>query len=340
MRTGRTFLGVVCLMVLIGCSSKQKTETTEPITVKTIVAASTSESGNRTYVGTVEESYGSSLSFSGLGTVSQVVVDEGQAVKKGQVLAVLDKSTVMNSYDIAKSTLKQAQDAYKRMNGLYKKGSLPEIKFIETQTQLVQAQAAERIARKSISDCVLRAPFSGYISQRMVDVGNNVTPGLSCFKLVKIDHIKIKVSIPEQEISKIKIGQGIGFTVSALDNRSYMGRVIEKGVQANALSHTYDVKLALANPGHELMPGMVCNVAINTQQANNAIIVPQEAVMLDANGTKFVWVAEGSMAQKKAVTTGDANNQGVVIIGGLNNGDQVIVNGQNKVSEGSKIKLL
>jgi membrane fusion protein, multidrug efflux system len=339
MKVKKIILWTICFASLVGCSHKQKADTTEVIPVKTLTAASTVEAGDRSYVGTVEESYGSMLSFSVMGTVSQVLVDEGQAVRKGQPLAVLDKSTMLNAYDISKSSLKQAQDAYRRMNALYKKGSLPEIKFIEVQTRLSEAEAAERIARKNVKDCVLCAPFSGYISKRIVDIGNNVVPGIGCFKLVKVDEVKIDVSIPEQEISKIHIGQNISFTVAALDGRRFVGRVKEKGVQANPFSHTYEVKLILPNPGQILLPGMVCSANINTKINNSVMIIPQESVMLDGDD-KFVWIANGGSAQKRPVTVGGVNNQGVIIISGLESGDEVIIDGQNKVSEGSKIKVL
>ena len=339
MKVKKIILWTICCVSLAGCSHKQKAETAEVIPVKTLTATSTVEAGNRSYVGTVEESYGSMLSFSVMGTVSQVLVDEGQAVRKGQPLAILDKTTMLNAYDISKSSLKQAQDAYRRMNTLYKKGSLPEIKFIEVQTSLSEAEAAERIARKNLKDCVLSAPFSGYISKRIVDIGNNVAPGIGCFKLVKVDDVKVDVSIPEQEISKIRIGQNIGFTVAALDGRSFFGCVKEKGVQANPFSHTYEIKLILSNPGRVLLPGMVCSVNINTKINNSAMILPQESIMVDRDD-KFVWVVNGGSAQKRQITVGGINNQGVVVTSGLENGDEVIVEGQNRISDGSKIRVL
>jgi RND family efflux transporter MFP subunit len=334
----------VCLLIVVGCSSKKEEKIgIDPIPVKTIIASATTEASTRSYVGTIAESDGSSLSFASVGTVSRVLVDEGQSVAKGQILATLNKATVMNSYDIAKSALKQAQDGFRRLSGLYKKGSLTEIKYVEIQTQLAQAEASERIARKAISDCTLRAPFAGIISQRMVDPGNNVVSGIASFKLVKIDRVDVNVSVPEQEISQIKIGRTMPFTVAALNGRSFTGRVKEKGVQANPISHTYIVKLTLSNPGHALMPGMVCSIKLNEQNSetgSNAIIIPQEAVMIDDNGSSFVWVAEGSQAQRREITTGDISTQGVVITSGIKNGDEVIVSGQNKVSEGSKIQKL
>ncbi len=327
----------ICTICFWGCSMRSNTNETEQISVKTITVNTQEQTGRRTYVGTVEESFGSQLSFATVGTVSKVLVDEGQAVNKGQVLAILDNTSAKNAFQIAKSTLSQTQDAFNRLQTLYKKGSLPEIKYIEIQTQLAQAQASERIACKNLEDCVLHAPFAGYISKKIVEVGNNVMPGVGCFKLVKIDQVKVKVAIPEKEISEIKIGDSIDFTVAALNDRSYIGKVLEKGVQANPLSHTYDIKISQNNPDHALLPGMVCSVGIDVKDLGKAILIPQNAVMIDGNDT-FVWVVENGQARKRVVISGGVNDQGVIITDGLTNGEKVIVSGQDKVSEASKIK--
>lgn len=338
MKIAKVSFFLVGITVLCSCSKEIAKKEMAPVKVKVTMVSSASTSMDASYVGTIEESYGSQVSFAAMGTVSQVNVDEGSAVQKGQILAVLDKSTMANSYEIAKSTLAQTRDAYRRMNLLYQKGSLPEIKFIEIQTKLAQAEASERIARKSLSDCILRAPFSGYVSQRSVDVGNNVAPGITCFKIVKIDNVKIKVSIPEKEISQIRKGQPVKFTVAALDNREFTGIICDKGVQANPLSHTYDVKIEIGNRDHALLPGMVCNVQIRQYTDIHCIVVPQNAVLVDGEGT-YVWIADGSISHRRNVTAGGVNNQGTVITSGLHDGEQVIVSGQNKVSDGSKITI-
>lgn len=337
MNTMKVLMTVLGIALLSSCTEKKETQTLSPVDVKVMTASSSNDEFSASYVGTIEESYGSQLSFATMGTVNQVLKDAGSAVQKGQTLATLDKSTLQNAYDIAKSTLSQMRDAYRRMDLLYKKGSLPEIKYIEIQTKLSQAEAAERIARKNLGDCVLRAPFDGYISQRSVDIGNNVMPGVSCFKLVRIDHVKVKIPIPEKEIASIHVGQAITFTVAALGNRQFVAVIKEKGVQANPLSHTYEIKAELSNADHALLPGMVCNVCIKRRGTVSAVIIPQNAVMVDGQGT-YVWVADGYVTRRRSITTGDVSNTGIIITSGLNHDEQVIVSGQDKISEGTKIR--
>jgi len=325
------------IWLLTSCQSKQESHTMPPVAVKTIEVQLGQEQVSHTYVGTVQESYGSSLSFATMGTIKTVNVQVGGQVSKGQVLATLDATQMQNAYNMAQSTLRQAEDAYKRMNELYQKGSLPEIKYVEAQTALAEARSAEQMAKKNMGDCVLRAPFAGYISERNVDVGNNVMPGVMCFKLVKIAQVEINVPVPEKEISNIKVGQTMMFTVSALGDRQFRGKVSKKGVQANALSHTYDVTLALANPGQLLLPGMVCSVQAMGAQNSRGIVVPQEAVLTDGNA-RFVWLAVGGKAVRRPVSTSGVTAGGVLVASGLGQGEHLIVSGQDKVSEGTIIK--
>jgi RND family efflux transporter MFP subunit len=334
----KNVLIILSATFMIGCSSKQEKNVAESLSVKTVTVNETAETGQNTYIGTVEESYGSQISFATMGTVSAVNADEGMAVKKGQVLATLDKSTMMNTYEIANSTLSQTMDAYKRMRTLYNKGSLPEIKFIEIQTKLDQARANERIAKKNLGDCILRAPFNGYISQRSIDVGNNVTSGISCFKIVKIDNVKVKVSVPEKEISQIHIGMPVSFSVAALDDHQFTGIIKEKGVQANALSHTYDIKIEVNNKNHILLPGMVCSAEINISNRDKTIIIPQETVLVDGEG-EYVWVVNGNETHRRSITTAGVNSKGAIIASGLHNGEQIVTSGFNKISEDSKVKI-
>jgi membrane fusion protein (multidrug efflux system) len=154
---------IVMAVLLAGCSSKKGGQgRTAPVPVKVMTVSRSADSGSNSYVGTVEESYGSQLSFATLGTVAQVFADEGKAVGKGEVLATLDRATLQNSYDIALSTLHQTRDAYNRLNLLYKKGSLPEIKYRRGSDSACSGsrQASALPARIISRLCAARAPFN------------------------------------------------------------------------------------------------------------------------------------------------------------------------------------
>ncbi|MBP5569799.1 MAG: efflux RND transporter periplasmic adaptor subunit, partial [Prevotella sp.] len=257
-------MALALALLVSGCKKKAEEQEVRKVKVECLEMAPSQVTGGRNYVGTVEEKDGAVVSFNVLGTVTRIYADEGQMVKKGQPLAQVDGHNVRQSYEMAASTLRQAEDAHKRLSELYKRGTLPEIKMVEMETELSKARAAEQISRKSLNDIVLKAPFSGYIAKRMVNEGAAATPGFGAFKLVKIDQVKVKLSVPENEIGQIRVGQQIAFTVPALNNRQYLGRVSTKGVEASFMSHSYDVKLLVSNARHELLPGMVCSAVLQT----------------------------------------------------------------------------
>lgn len=328
----------VFVISLIGCAEKQQESATKTIPVKLQSVNITGNTGNREYIGTIEEESSSSLSFQVLGNVEQVLVTEGQKVSKGQLLAVLSKGSAESTYLAAQATLKQAEDAYNRLSILHDNNSLPEIKFVEVQTALAQARSMEKIAKKNLDDCKLYAPFSGVIGSRSIDEGSNIMPGMPAFKLVKINQVKAKITVPENEIASMNVGQQAKVRVAAAGNGVNEGRVEEKGVLANALSHTYDVRISLNNADGKLMPGMACKVWLDNGGKQEGIVVPLHSIQLTPNEERYVWlVGADNKAVRRNITVGEITREGVIVTEGLSAGEQIIVEGYQKISEGSLV---
>lgn len=343
----RLFLrrGMYALFItgLISCSSK-KEESIDvriiPVTVQEIKYSD--DIYQQEYIGTVEGENAVDVSFQINGNIEQVYVQEGQNVHKGQLLAKLNTSSMESLYNAAKATLNQAQDAYNRLELLHNNNSLPEIKYIEAKTALEQAQANERIAHKNLQDCNLYAPFSGIVSHRYQESGANVMPGAPIYNLVTINSVKIKIAIPENEVSSIKVGDACRIKISALDNESFEAKVVEKGISANPVSHTYGIKVRVINTDLRIMPGMVCkayliNNGSNTDKRN--IIVVLKAIQVDYSGKHFVWIKdEQDKAVYREVLLGKLIGNGVVIEQGLQEGDNLIVDGYQNISPGTTVE--
>ena len=307
------------------------------VEVTRVKAAPAGQAGS--YSGTVEEESGTLLSFAVGGTVSRVLVNEGDRVGKGQLIATLDTEQLTHNHASARAALKQAEDAYKRMEELHGKGSLPEIKWVEAQTALERARASEQMARKQLADCRLYAPFSGVISKKFAEKGQNVGAGTQVVKLVAVGRMKVKIAVPESEMAQITVGQKADITVEALGGAAMRGTVTEKGVTADPLSRSYDVKISVPNEGRRLMPGMVAEVAIDGTRHQEACIIPAHVVQIDEKNNEFVWLAVGGKATKRVITCGEFTASGVVVTSGLGAGDRIITKGQQKVSEGTKVKF-
>ena len=305
------------LLIAAGCSSPKNTRTADPLRVTTIVAAPSAGFGAAVYVGSVEEEASASLSFPVAGTVARTLADEGQRVRKGP--------------------LEQAEDACGRLRQLYEAQSLPEIKWVEAQTRLRQAESLFEIAKKNLSDCALYAPFDGVVGERRASAGETVLPGVPVMNLLQIGTVKVRFSVPEQEIAAIGADSRMRITVPALGDRTFQAGKIEKGAVANPAAHTYDVRAALANAGGELLPGMVCRVEVSPAGAAEQIALPVRAVQQAGDGSRFVWTVRGDSAVRTTVTTGRLVNNAVVLEDGVRSGDRIVVDGMQKIGEGSKV---
>lgn len=332
------FSGMLLLAVCIaGCKSNNKVEEKESVKVKIMEVSSYSGNEESKYSGTVEAENGTSLSFSVMGTVDKVYVSLGEQVTKGQLIASLNPTSLQSSYNAAQATLQQAEDAWKRLKELHDKGSLPEIKWVEAESTLQQARATEEIARKSLNDCKLYAPFSGVIAEKNIEVGQNVAPGIPVAQLVTTRLLKIKISVPETEISDIALGQKAEVSVTALNNQIFETTVTEKGVVANPLSRSYDVKMRVTDAGKSLMPGMVAEVALQKKDSTAQYIIPANIVQLDENNQSFVWLNNNGKAEKRIISCGEFTPTGVTVVAGLKSNDQIIVEGRQKVCNGTPI---
>lgn len=325
--------------ILIGCQNKTVSDSVDnKVTkVKVMQVSDSKLTVSKRYSGTVEESTGTSLSFPIPGTINKVYVKTGDRVVKGQIIASVDTTVIKSSYNAAKAALDQAQDAYNRLKLLHDEKSLADIKWVDIQSKLQQAKAMERMAEKNLRDCYLRAPFGGVIAEKKMETGQNVMPGIPVAKIVAMQQVKVKVSVPEDDIIDIKIGDKAMLSVLSAGEGFIEGSVVEKSVVANPLSRSYEVKVAVDNKDDMLLPGMVTDTYIIGGEEAECIILPANVVQIDENNNSFVWVNEGGKAGKRVITCGEYSAGGVVIDKGLSGGDEIIISGQQKVSEGSAI---
>ena len=356
--------------LLVSCGKKTEGQAkTEPVLVKEMIVgeggltADGSQVGGMgtasmgaNYSGTVEEENGVALSFSMGGTIKQLRVKVGDHVRRGQLIASVDPTSIKNSFDVAHATRLQAEDAFKRMKLLHDKGSLPDIKWVEVQSQLQQAVSTENIARKSLSDCSLYAPMDGVISEKNAEVGQNAAPGMPIAKLVTTRVLNVKIAVPESEVAGLHVRQRAKIQVQALDGRWFSGYVIEKGVIADPITRSYSVKIRVEGAADGLLPGMVSNVSLakialskgaaagnvssSAAEAPSCIIIPASLVQLGDDNSNFVWVDEGGKAVRRTIVCGEYMSQGVSIVSGLKHGDKLIVEGQQKVCTGTPLKAI
>jgi len=315
--------------------AKNYVETPVSVTVTKIEYNDSVE--RNSYVGKVESSKTVSVLCQYSGTVSSINVKRGQRVKVGEVLAEISSESVKSAYVMAKATLEQAQDGYSRMMSVYEKGGVTEVKKKDVETQLRKAEAAESAAADALSNCLIKAPYSGVIDDIFVDEGENLSAMAPVMRLVNVNSLEIHFPVPENEIAKISEGQKVVVDIPAI-GKEIEGAVVAKGSIASSISHAYDCTVAPSSAVEGLLPGMSCKLSIvNSDVA--PIVIPVTAVNTDMNG-RYVWCVDNGRVSKKHIEIGGYFGDGVSVTNGLSFHDLIIVEGARKVSTGMKVNTV
>jgi len=341
-----SIIGLLVILAIAGCGRKEESRVKAPVRVKTEVAVQeATDSGAATFVGTVEEREATAVSFTGMGVVRRMLVSEGQHVSREQLLAEMDDTQARNLLAGAEAQVAQAEDALQRYSQLHEAGSMTEAQWVEVQSKVAQARASLEVARKNVADCRLTAPVSGIIGRKMVSAGETALPSQAVVTILDISQVKVRVAVPEGEISRIGAHTPAYIKVDAV-GRSFEGGLVEKGVVADALTHTYDVRIHVDNRERQLLPGMVASVRFAEtasqqtapQQTAPGVTLPVTSVQRRADGQLFVWtVAADSTAHRTAVSIGQTTGNRVAITAGLTGSERIVTEGYQKLSEGSRV---
>ena len=289
-----------------------------------------------TYPGYLEEGQSVEMAFKYGGTLQQLTVKEGSLVRKGQTLARVSSPQMESTQRSAQATLEQAQDAYERLKKVHDNGSLPEIKWREMVANLEKAQSGFDLANAMLADNTIKAPFDGTVASIDAEIGENIAPMKPVMRVINTKGMTVKISVPENEIAKVQVGDTAEVLIPALGDKHLNGKVIEKSMTASLLTHSYPVKVLVEQPDEQIAPGMIGKVVLQAD-VTKGIIVPANAVLINQEG-KFVWVAEEGRATRRQIAIAGYSGSGVVVEKGLKMGDIVIVEGYQKVSEGMKIE--
>jgi len=334
----------IIIAITMGCSSNKREEKTTDKRIKVITTkvVPIQIGYNLRYSGTVEASQTIPLTFQTNGIIDKVYVEVGDAVKKGQILATVDNSDMLNIYNTMQAKYNQAKDAYDRLKAVYDQGSLTEIKWAEMKSNYEQAKSSLDLAKNNLEKCKLYAPVDGYVGRRNIEPGqSSISISIAPIELVKIEIVYVKISVPENEISKINKGMKASLIVSALNEKQFEGTITNISPIADAISRTYNVKITVNNPDIELKPGMVCDVTLNLNTKNEIVLIPYNAISTDNNGKPFVYVvsADSKCVKKQNITTGNYHESGIEVLSGLATGQTIVLEGKDKLSDNSLISL-
>lgn len=295
----------------------------------------------------------------------EAALGEAQAAKAGNLKA--EAGLRQQELEQARIDFERTKDEYQRLKYLYDHQSLPandyhkiEAAYLASEQRYDMARAGTRVedkqgaaaqsaaataamqeAKKRLSDCQLRAPISGYIGMRQLEVGNTIAPGMPVFSVVDLNPVKVRVGIPEAEIGKIRQGDRAEVSIPSLGGQQFSGRVEAIAAASDPASRTYVSKIAVENPKLVLRAGMVAEARLVGETKVNAVTIPGSAVVRDERGVTKVYVLNvgQNRVYSRRIELGPIMGDQVAIRNGLNGDDRVVVEGQHYVREGSTVQV-
>jgi multidrug efflux pump subunit AcrA (membrane-fusion protein) len=246
----------------------------------------------------------------------------------GRIEKLLSERVVSQSeYDQRKTQVEAARQQYESAKNA-----------AEQQYQALQASRARvTLARKALADTEVRAPFAGLVAQRMVSTGDYVTRGMKVAEVVRITPLRIELTVPEQFVASVGVGQPVSFSVDAFPGRMFEGKVRYVSPALRAEQRALTVEAVVPNSDAQLKPGMFATAQIQQNKKELAVLVPAAAVRV-ISGTGRVFVVNGDRAEERVVATGQKIDPLVEIVTGLKAGERVATENVNQLVDGIKVR--
>jgi membrane fusion protein, multidrug efflux system len=273
------------------------------------------------------------------GEVRRLLVEEGDRVKAGQVLAQLDDRQLRLQAAQTRAALAKAERDFNRQVELHDKGLVSAGAFEGLKYDLDNQRAADDLARLNLSYSEIRAPFSGVVSMRHVKMGQEIAIGAKLFRVTDPTPLKASVFIPERELARLKPGQSATIAVDALAGRAFPAIVKLVSPTVDAATATFKVTLEVDDPQGDLKPGMFSRVGIVFERRSDTLTIPRVA-LIDTDGSANVFVVTAGKAEQRPVKTGLSHAGKVEITEGLQGGEQIVVVGQNGLKDGNPVRVV
>lgn len=345
MNAGRLFLGGIFL-ALAGAAAwllMDDGSAAERDRGGRLVTVVTQPANNRTFtdiveaLGTARARESVTLTSRVSDTVRTVHFDDGQIVKKGEVLVELEDIEEQAQLREAEANLREAERAYTRVENLVKQGNASSAALDTERRRLDEARFRLDASRARLADQRIVAPFDGLLGLRQVSEGSLISPTTPITTIDAIDLIKLDFSVPERFIATLKPGQKVLAKVSAYPNRMFEGVVSTIDSRIDPVTRSVIVRAEISNKDNALRPGLLMRVEV-INRAWDAIGVAEEAIV-PTGGRNFVFVVSGDEAERREVTLGLRRPGYVEVLTGLEPGERVVTEGTMRLGrQGMKVK--
>lgn len=352
------------LTLVGGCKKSEEVAKETELTVEVAAAQNQFIARSARYAGKIRGANEAPVSPKMSGRVTQILVKPGERVSAGQTLVVLDSTGLQAALKQAEAMvastraqmasnqlqLENARLNYERMQQLHQAGAIADNALEAARLQyetlssgaveasVASAEAARLSLQDQLNNCNLTAPISGMVGSISVSLGETASPQVPVAVVSDTSRLQVEVLVSEADVNFIKPGSKVNVYISSLNAQPFAGQVISVDPMADVVKRNFTVQVELDKPQQEMRPGMFAEVVMATEQAENTLCVPIEAVI--ARGFKSVvyTVDAENRARPLEVKTGISSDRLIQITAGLEPGIQVIVKGNTLVSDGTLVK--
>jgi membrane fusion protein (multidrug efflux system) len=273
------------------------------------------------------------------GRIASIAFDEGQAVTAGQVMFTLDPAEAEAQVASSEAATKLWQLKFDRARDLLNRSVMSQQEYDETQATLKESRARLELERVRLQKTVIRTPTAGVAGLRQVSVGDYVEIGDELVTVDATDPVKLDFSIPEQHIARIGVGQSLMVSVQAYPGRTFTGTVYAVDPRLDVSQRSLRARGRIANPDGALRPGMFAQVDVVITRREQALWVPEEAIV-PRSGEQFVFRIDDGRAMLTPVRLGVRRVGSVEILEGLKSGDTVVTAGHTMLRDQSPVRVV
>jgi len=308
------------------------------VTVEAVKVATASLPQTITAVGSLRSDESVVLRPEVAGRISAIAFQEGQRVAKGAMLVRLDTAVPQAEAQQARANMVLAKNKFDRAVDLAKSNYISGQARDEAENNLKVAEAALQLSEAKLAKMDLRAPFSGIIGLRSVSVGDYVKEGADLVNLESIDPLKVDFRVPEVYMRQVQVGQSLQVQLDALPGKTFEGKVFAVNPLIDAAGRAVVIRAMVRNPDTSLRPGMFARVRLITRDAQDALVLPEQALVPQGD-QQFVFRIQDGKAVRTKVEVGQRRDAKVEILTGLAKDDLVVTAGQLKLRDGAPVTV-
>lgn len=273
------------------------------------------------------------------GVVNEILVEEGQYVRAGDVLAKLDDERIAVQLDQARANLEKLASNYERNVNLHEQSLISTEAFQQSKYEYEQQKAAYDLADLDFKYTSIRTPISGVVAERLVKIGNMVLPNQTVFRVSGLDPLIAVLHVPERQLGKLRAGQAAQLKVDACSSEPFPGRIKRISPVIDPATGTVKVTVEVRDPSRRLKPGMFARVEIIYDVHEAVVTAPKDAIISE-DRESAVYVVRDSVAYRQVIQTGYVNTTHVEILGGLKTGDTVVTTGKTSLKDSTKVQIV